>query len=729
MPDKKRRYHASERNHHREDSGRFGLGQTLSNLRDPQSTSASPTSAGFRHDRSSNAMADDDGWQTVDHHSSRRKKRKISEDKNSYPELVFQQHITSSLRVKDLQELVLYTLADGTAPTWLAVKNVRGISKVVVMMVPGLEKQMLESFRQESKQSEVTRQRNGTSHHDGHAQADGNDSTTAESGSKADIGKYQKPPPPKKGDWQSRKGLFDHILPLKAPGDSKYARIHSPLQAMLITPTADPKDKKSQRSADEKAFKSERTPIAEFVHSVDELREAGYPIHPAAFTAGADAQLEKGRREEAGQSLSLGWVDTQVESPQLNIDLSSIDHVTQNLTIYALDCEMVLTSDDVYSLARISLVDWSGKIVLDKYVKPVLPVKNYFTQFSGITPQLLENVTTTLSDIQTELLTLFTPSTILLGHSLESDLNAMKITHPFIIDTSMIYPHPRGLPLRSSLKFLANKYLKREIQAGGANGHDSVEDARAVLDLIKLKCEKGPKWGTTEQNGEPIFKRLNRIQKKSAIIEYGTPERGFGKEATHAIGCQSDEEIVKGIIRAVNGDEDGKEIPAGGVDFVWGRLRELEWARGWNVQGNSAESKFDKTLLNGGNVLSNTPKAKTAPTVEATNDTTEPDGSNQPAPSAPSTSNPDFQETLSRTFQHVQDIYASLPPTTLLIIYSGNGDMREVQELQAMQQQYKKEFKIKKWDELTVKWTDTEEQRLRRAVDEARKAVGLVCIK
>jgi len=94
---------------------------------------------------------------------------------------------------------------------------------------------------------------------------------------------------------------------------------------------------------------------------------------------------------------------------------------------------------------------------------------------------MLAPVTTTLSDIQKKLLSILHPRTILIGHSLNSDLTALKITHPFIIDTALLYPHPRGPPLKSSLKWLAKKYLNREIQKGHGTtgpgaGHDSSED-------------------------------------------------------------------------------------------------------------------------------------------------------------------------------------------------------------------------------------------------------------
>lgn len=60
--------------------------------------------------------------------------------------------------------------------------------------------------------------------------------------------------------------------------------------------------------------------------------------------------------------------------------------------------------------------------------------------------------------------------------------------HSKVIDTVALYPHPKGLPYKSSLKFLAAKFLKRSIQEGQ---HDSVVDASTAMDLALLKIEKG----------------------------------------------------------------------------------------------------------------------------------------------------------------------------------------------------------------------------------------------
>lgn len=55
--------------------------------------------------------------------------------------------------------------------------------------------------------------------------------------------------------------------------------------------------------------------------------------------------------------------------------------------------------------------------------------KQCFTpcRFSGIKEEDMKGVTTTLRDVQAVLLSLFTDKTILMGHSLESDLIATKV--------------------------------------------------------------------------------------------------------------------------------------------------------------------------------------------------------------------------------------------------------------------------------------------------------------
>ena len=100
---------------------------------------------------------------------------------------------------------------------------------------------------------------------------------------------------------------------------------------------------------------------------------------------------------------------------------------------------MLLTESGDFELARLSVINWHGETLLDELVKPENPIKDYLTQYSGITKEMLDPVTTTLHDVQQKLLKLITPTTIIVGHSLNSDLNALKMTHPFLPSTRRSY--------------------------------------------------------------------------------------------------------------------------------------------------------------------------------------------------------------------------------------------------------------------------------------------------
>lgn len=75
----------------------------------------------------------------------------------------------------------------------------------------------------------------------------------------------------------------------------------------------------------------------------------------------------------------------------------------------------------------------------------------------------------------------------MLGHSLESDLRALRLLHATVVDTSVVFPHNKGPPFKRALRMLVQEHLRRIIQ-DSAEGHDSKEDALACLDLMKMKA-------------------------------------------------------------------------------------------------------------------------------------------------------------------------------------------------------------------------------------------------
>lgn len=644
------------------------------------------------------ANGDSDGWTTI--HRNKKAKKLPKEGKKKYPSIEFSHsaRLDTNVRVSDLRDLILYIFADGVAPRWVSVSNRNQVRKIVAIMIPGIEEGMFQ-------------------------------------GSDVDLAPFMMPPRPETSGEEPRTtspddyyprtlkpenlhpamrslaGMFNRLWPVKAPGDNRWARMHSPLAAFLTAPLPkkanDGNSNGAKPAREPPGFQTERTRLKEFITTRNELLENGYVLHPALVPA----------EERETYQLPPDWVATRVERveeadvPEEDIEEGSI---TAGRDVLSLDCEMVMTGKEEFSLARISVVNWSGDVVIDRLVKPDKPVTNYVTQFSGITEELLKPVTTTLKDIQNELLDLIGPRTILVGHSLDSDLKALRLTHPFVVDTSIIYPHPRGPPLKSSLKYLTQKYLGRQIQQShGSAGHNSIEDAKACLDLTRQKCEKGKLWGEYEGGGENLFRRLARAgssyapssgpgsagadRRTSAAVDWGNPSKGPGAGATHAIECRSDEEVTEGIIRAVQGDPDGAEIRAGGVDFVFARMRELEALRGWWNKNRSHDGSGPPNLEH-----------------------LYIDGEASP-----------LEVCLRRLVERLSRIYAALPPCTAVVLFSGSGDPREMSRLQDLRVKWRQEYNApgSKWDQLSVKWTDVEEQALKKAVQKARGGMAFVGVK
>ncbi|CAI6351956.1 unnamed protein product [Macrosiphum euphorbiae] len=157
---------------------------------------------------------------------------------------------------------------------------------------------------------------------------------------------------------------------------------------------------------------------------------------------------------------------------------------------YALDCEMVNTTFGT-EIVRVTVINHEGEEVYESKVKPFNPILDYKSKYSGITEESLRGCSKRLSDVQQDLLKMFDKDSILIGHSLDSDLKALKMVHYNVVDTSVMYPHKYGPPYKWGLKLLSEQHLQRIIQS--EEGHDSKEDALASLDLVWKKLKEDVK--------------------------------------------------------------------------------------------------------------------------------------------------------------------------------------------------------------------------------------------
>ncbi|CAO3611640.1 unnamed protein product [Cunninghamella blakesleeana] len=273
-----------------------------------------------------------------------------------------------------------------------------------------------------------------------------------------------------------------------------------------------------------------------FTLDLEDLRGYKYPIPPFL---------------DESVTLPEGWKETR---PSLE--------PTDKKKLIAIDCEMVLTESG-RALARVSLVDEDGNILLDEYVRPDEPIIDYLTEYSGITPSIMAETDCSLRRAQKHVRKLVDHNVILVGHSIDSDLNALKLAHPYCADTSLLYDSPRGPPYKPSLRALTSIHLKRKIQVTSKEklGHNSAEDALATMDLFKLKVKNGFKFGRNKNDLELIFDRFhrNRQPRKGMILECNTGKQTFQAGRGIQYGnLSTDELLTSEVIKQIT-NEGGDE--------------------------------------------------------------------------------------------------------------------------------------------------------------------------
>ncbi|KAK4055097.1 3'-5' exonuclease [Microbotryomycetes sp. JL201] len=153
----------------------------------------------------------------------------------------------------------------------------------------------------------------------------------------------------------------------------------------------------------------------------------------------------------------------------------------------AMDCEMVGVGPDAEesTLARVSIVNYHGHCVLDRFVKPREKVTDYRTWVSGVREEDLVHAPT-FAEVQREVAALI-KDRILIGHALSNDTQVLLLSHPWtmIRDTAKYGPlQALARTKRPGLKSLAKLCLGIDIQSGE---HSSITDARATMAVYRTQ--------------------------------------------------------------------------------------------------------------------------------------------------------------------------------------------------------------------------------------------------
>ena len=185
----------------------------------------------------------------------------------------------------------------------------------------------------------------------------------------------------------------------------------------------------------------------------------------------------------------------------------------QNPHAIAIDCEMCETkcpesgNSDHKALCRLSVVNALNHddVLIDTLVKPVWPVVDYRSRINGIKKEDLDNVQFTLSHAQAFMTALCSEETVILGHAVHNDLEAIKMVHHCNVDSALLFACKDAPNATCSLKDLAKNVMKKEMP----NIHCSVNDARTALICIEE--------GYLKKDGKPdLVERPTRANRKSS---------------------------------------------------------------------------------------------------------------------------------------------------------------------------------------------------------------------
>ncbi|KAL4244992.1 RNA exonuclease 4 [Abortiporus biennis] len=159
----------------------------------------------------------------------------------------------------------------------------------------------------------------------------------------------------------------------------------------------------------------------------------------------------------------------------------------------AIDCEMVGVGIEgkESSLARVSIVNYSGAVVMDEFVRQKEQVVDYRTQWSGIRPRDMIKAKP-FEAIQKQVANII-ENRVLIGHAVQNDLKALLLSHPrnLLVDTQVCAGTQKITNSRKpALKHLVHDQLQIAIQDGE---HDSVTDARATMAIYRLYRKE---WNT-----------------------------------------------------------------------------------------------------------------------------------------------------------------------------------------------------------------------------------------
>lgn len=148
--------------------------------------------------------------------------------------------------------------------------------------------------------------------------------------------------------------------------------------------------------------------------------------------------------------------------------------------VYAGD---VASGYDPRHLARVVAVDQSGKLLLDLTVRPRSKLLDCRTHITGLSKEALEGPeAVSFDEARAQLLELLRPRTILVGHRLSQDLEALQLWHGPLLDISLLFP----VDTRKKYQYHPLPYIGERVLLIAAPPEDSDLGPQDAIEMARL---------------------------------------------------------------------------------------------------------------------------------------------------------------------------------------------------------------------------------------------------
>ncbi|EDP42507.1 hypothetical protein MGL_3265 [Malassezia globosa CBS 7966] len=154
-------------------------------------------------------------------------------------------------------------------------------------------------------------------------------------------------------------------------------------------------------------------------------------LTPEDLALAKSIQASKSSDSTASETHEISQAQTQTKRRLVLGEPVNPSPAKQTIGNYvAIDCEMVGVGPrgTGSALARVSIVNWHGHVVLDTFVKPKERVTDYRTWVSGVRPGDLKKAPS-FATVQARVADII-KGRVLVGHAIQNDLRALLLSHP-----------------------------------------------------------------------------------------------------------------------------------------------------------------------------------------------------------------------------------------------------------------------------------------------------------